>query len=194
MSDAASPAVQRPSLAELFIQFLIIGAVSFGGGIVAYERTLLVERKRWVDADSFMAALALSQTLPGLNSVNLAAIVGQRMAGLAGAIACSVGLILPGAAVVLALGILYENGRDDPLANLALAAVAAAATGLIANTVRQLGRDHFRKPLSLALMAVTFTLMSILKLPLLAVLGLVLPVALWINRPKSMPPAPERAP
>lgn len=185
MNRDLSPRADAPPLTDLFLQFLIIGAVSFGGGIVAYERTLLVERKKWVDADAFMAALALSQTLPGLNSVNLAAIVGQRIAGLAGAIACVIGLTLPGAIVVLALGILYENGRDDPLANLALAAVAAAATGLIANTVRQLGRSHFRKPRSLALMAVTFTLMSILKLPLLAVLGIVFPVALWINRPRS---------
>lgn len=185
MSDTAAPQAATPSLADLFVQFLIIGAVSFGGGIVAYERALLVEQKKWVDADSFMAALALSQTLPGLNSVNLAAIVGQRMAGLAGAIACVVGLTLPGAIIVLALGILYENGRDDPLANLALSAVAAAATGLIANTVRQLGRTHFRKPLSLAIMAVTFTLMSIVRLPLLEVLAIVFPIALWLNRPQA---------
>lgn len=184
MTDTPVERTEPPSLADLFLQFLIIGAVSFGGGIVAYERALLVERKKWVDADSFMAALAISQTLPGLNSVNLAAIVGQRLAGIAGAIACVVGLTLPGAIIVLALGILYENGRDDPLANLALSAVAAAATGLIANTVRQLGRNHFRKPRSLLLMALTFALMSILKLPLLAVLGLILPVALWLNRPK----------
>lgn len=184
MSETNASEDARPTLADLFIQFLIIGAISFGGGIVAYERSLLVERKRWIDADSFMAALAISQTLPGLNSVNLAAIVGQRLAGLPGAIASVVGLILPGAIIVMILGVLYENGRDDPLANLALSAVAAAATGLIANMVRQLGRNHFRKILSLAIMALTFTLMSIIKLPLLAVLAIVFPIALWLNRPK----------
>lgn len=185
MKDSALPASAPPRLSDLFIQFLIIGAISFGGGIVAYERTLLVDQKKWVDADAFMAALALSQTLPGLNSVNLAAIIGQRLAGLPGAIAAVTGLILPGAVLVLILGILYENSHDDPLANLALAAVAAAATGLIANTIRQLGKKHFRAPLSLALMAATFTLMSILKLPLLAVLAIVFPVALWLYRPKA---------
>lgn len=184
MSETIAPDHPRPTLMDLFIQFLIIGAISFGGGIVAYERTLLVERKCWIDADAFMAALAISQTLPGLNSVNLAAIVGQRLAGLPGAIASVVGLILPGAIIVMILGILYENGRDDPLANLALSAVAAAATGLIANMVRQLGRNHFRKILSLIIMALTFTLMSIVKLPLLAVLAIVFPMALWLNRPK----------
>ncbi len=184
MSETAAPPSVKPGLADLFIQFLIIGAISFGGGIVAYERALLVEHKKWVGADEFMAALALSQTLPGLNSVNLAAIIGQRMAGLPGAIACVIGLTIPGATVVMALGILYDNGRNNPLANLALAAVAAAATGLIANTVRQMGNNHFRKPLSLALIAVTFTLMSIIKLPLLEVLAIVFPVALFLYRPR----------
>lgn len=184
MSASSEPGIVKPSIAEMFTQFLIIGAISFGGGIVAYERALLVEHKKWVGADEFMAALALSQTLPGLNSVNLAAIIGQRMAGLSGAMACVIGLTIPGATVVMALGILYDNGRNDPLANLALAAVAAAATGLIANTVRQMGSNHFHKPLSLALIAVTFTLMSIIKLPLLEVLLIVFPVGLWLYRPR----------
>ena len=185
MSTVEITPATKPSLADMFTQFLIIGAISFGGGIVAYERSLLVDRKKWVTADEFMAALALSQTLPGLNSVNLAAIVGQRMAGLLGAIACVIGLTIPGAVVVMTLGVLYDSGRDNPLANLALAAVAAAATGLIANTVRQMGQNHFHKPLSLALMAATFTLMSILKLPLLVVLLIVFPVALWLCRPRQ---------
>jgi chromate transporter len=187
MSAPADAAPKPPGLGELFIQFLTIGAVSFGGGIVAYERALLVDHKKWIDSDSFMAALALSQTLPGLNSVNLAAIVGQRLAGLPGAIASVIGLILPGAILVLILGILYDNSHNDPLANLALSAVAAAATGLVANTVLQLGRKRFRDPLSLALIAVTFTFMSILKLSLPIVLLLVFPVALWLNRPGARP-------
>jgi chromate transporter len=53
--------------------------------------------------------------------------------------------------------------------------------------VLQLGRKRFRDPLSLALIAVTFTLMSILKLSLPIVLLLVFPVALWLNRPGARP-------
>ena len=55
---------QSPDLRDLFVQFLIIGAVSFGGGIIAYERILLVEKKKWLSADEFMAYLAISQTMP----------------------------------------------------------------------------------------------------------------------------------
>lgn len=69
----------KPSLWELFFEFLLIGAVSFGGGIIAYEKILLTEKKRWLTDDEFMAALAISQTMPGLNAVNLAVLSGDKL-------------------------------------------------------------------------------------------------------------------
>ena len=52
------------------MQFFIIEAISFGGGLIAYERILLVEKRKWLSSDAFMGYLAISQTMPGLNSVN----------------------------------------------------------------------------------------------------------------------------
>ena len=77
---------KSPDLSDLFIQFLIIGAISFGGGIIAYERILLVEKRKWLSADEFMAYLAISQTMPGLNSVNMAVLAGDHLRGVLGAI------------------------------------------------------------------------------------------------------------
>ena len=83
-SDAHSsgvPAAERPTLWQIFFEFLLIGAVSFGGGIVAYERMLLIEKRQWLSADSFMATLALNQTISGLNPVNLALLAGDQLRG-----------------------------------------------------------------------------------------------------------------
>jgi len=47
MNDAHSsgaPVAERPTLWQIFFEFLLIGAVSFGGGIVAYERILLINK------------------------------------------------------------------------------------------------------------------------------------------------------
>lgn len=66
---------------KFFFEFLLIGAVSFGGGIVAYERMLLIEKRQWLSADSFMATLALNQTISGLNPVNLALLAGDQLRG-----------------------------------------------------------------------------------------------------------------
>jgi chromate transporter len=174
----------RPSLFELFWQFMIIGAVSFGGGIIAYEQILLVEKKKWLDLDDFMATLAISQTMPGLNSVNMAVLTGDRLRGVLGAFAAGIGLILPGAAFVLIVGIAYMAKPDHPIADLLLAGIAAGATGLLAAITYKIGQTHLQHVISCIIIITTFVLMSIFKLPLIMVLLIMAPIALFIYRPK----------
>ena len=174
----------RPSLFELFWQFMIIGAVSFGGGIIAYEQILLVEKKKWLDLDDFMATLAISQTMPGLNSVNMAVLTGDRLRGVLGAFAAGIGLILPGAAFVLIVGIAYLAKPDHPIADLLLAGIAAGATGLLAAITYKIGQTHLQHVISCIIIITTFVLMSFFKLPLIMVLLIMAPIALFIYRPK----------
>jgi chromate transporter len=172
-------------LLDLFLQFFIVGAVSFGGGIIAYERILLVEKRKWLTADQFMAYLAISQTMPGLNSVNLAVITGDYLRGIKGSIVALLGLILPGSAIVLLLGFVYTALTDHAITVLLLTGIAAGATGLLAAVTYRIGDDHWKKPISLILITVTFVLMSIAKLPLLEVLAIMAPISLFIYRPKG---------
>lgn len=173
------------SLVDLFLQFLIVGAVSFGGGIIAYERILLVEKRKWLNADQFMAYLAISQTMPGLNSVNLAVLTGDHLRGMKGSIIALIGLVLPGSTLVLLLGFVYTALTDHAITVLLLSGIAAGATGLLAAVTYRIGDAHWKKPISLLLIATTFILMSIVKLQLLEVLAIMLPIGLFIYRPKS---------
>ena len=183
--QAAPPQPKYPSLQDVFMQFLIIGAISFGGGIIAYERILLVEKRKWLSPDDFMGYLAISQTMPGLNSVNLAVLAGDHLRGVRGAISAALGLILPGSLFVLAIGIAYAKNSDHPLANLILAGIAAAACGLLAAITYRIGEDHWRHLKSLAIIATTFCLMSIVKLSLPFVLIIMAPVCLYLYRPSA---------
>ena len=69
----------------IFKVFLTAGAISFGGGVLAYLREYLVREQKWLDDDDFLDALEVSETLPGLNSVNMSVIVGDRLRGAIGA-------------------------------------------------------------------------------------------------------------
>ena len=180
--DLAQKAVP---LLDLFLQFLIVGAVSFGGGIIAYERILLVEKRKWLTADQFMAYLAISQTMPGLNSVNLAILTGDYLRGIKGSIIALLGLVLPGSILVLLLGLVYTALTDHAITVLLLTGIAAGATGLLAAVTYRIGDAHWKKPISLLLIAATFILMSIIKLPLLEVLAIMAPISLFIYRPKG---------
>ena len=173
------------SLADLFLQFFIVGAVSFGGGIIAYERILLVEKRKWLNADQFMAYLAISQTMPGLNSVNLAILTGDYLRGIKGSIIALLGLVLPGSAIILLLGLIYTALTDHAITLLLLTGIAAGATGLLAAVTYRIGDTHWKRPISLILITATFILMSIVKLPLLEVLAIMAPISLFIYRPKG---------
>ena len=188
MKDSDTPvAAPDPSLSlwDIFREFLLIGAVSFGGGIVAYERLLLVDKRKWMTADVFMATLAISQTMPGLNSVNLALLAGDRLRGFAGAWAAAIGLMLPGGAFVLIAGVAYSANDDHPLVNILLAGVAAGATGLLASITYKIGEQHFRQFRALSMIVATFVLMSVLKFSLVSVLLIMIPIGLFLYRPRA---------
>lgn len=174
---------KSPDLSDLFTQFLVIGAISFGGGIIAYERILLVEKRKWLSADEFMAYLAISQTMPGLNSVNMAVLAGDHLRGVLGAIIATLGLILPGSLFALGVGMIYASTADHPLINLILGGIAAAATGLLAAVTYQIGDTHWRQMKSLVIIICTFLLMSILKLSLPYVILIMAPISIYLYRP-----------
>jgi chromate transporter len=182
---AKNPNQERVALLDLFLQFLIVGAVSFGGGIIAYERILLVEKRKWLTTDQFMAYLAISQTMPGLNSVNLAVLTGDYLRGIKGSVIALLGLVLPGSILVLLLGLVYTALTDHAITVLLLTGIAAGAAGLLAAVTYRIGDEHWKKPISLILITVTFILMSIVKLPLLEVLAIMAPIGLFIYRPKE---------
>ena len=181
MSDRA-PA-PRVSLARIFVVFALIGVTSFGGGIVAYLRRVLVDKERWLDADEFMAALEISQTLPGLNSTNMSVIVGRKLRGPAGAVVAVLGMILPGAAIVTALGFAYVALRKDPVISLVLTGVAAAATGLLLQVTLKIGWKQLIRAKDLCFVVVVFLLAGVFHVSLLVTLVTLAPLAIWMNRP-----------
>jgi chromate transporter len=168
----------------LFSVFALIGVTSFGGGIVAYLRRALVDKEKWLDEDGFMAALEISQTLPGLNSTNMSVIVGRRLRGAAGALAATLGMILPGAVIVTGLGFAYVALRHDPKVAVVLTGVAAAAVGLLLQVTLKIGWKQLISPRDLALVVVVFVLVGIFHVSLLVTLVAVAPLAVWMHRPR----------
>lgn len=184
MSDAPA-AREPPGLAAIFWTFLVIGSVSFGGGMVAYLRDMLVGRRRWVDDDEFLAALEIGQTLPGLNSTNVSILVGDQLRGVPGAVAAFVGIMLPGAAVLLGLGLLYGVHGERPGVARVLDGAGAAAVALLAVVTVQLGRKQLAGVVDLGLVLATVAAVSAYHLPLIVVLGVLGPVAVWLYRPRG---------
>ncbi|HXW85230.1 MAG TPA: chromate transporter [Candidatus Binataceae bacterium] len=176
-------AAPRVSLGGLFRVFLTAGAVSFGGGVLAYLREYLVRGKKWVDDEDFLSALEIAETLPGLNSVNVAVIVGDNLRGVAGVIAAVTGLLVPGTIVVMTLGVVWEQHRHNPAVSTFLLGIAAAAAGLLLVVSLQLGRHQFTQFPDLLIVFATFIAVSIFRVPLLIVLATLGLLSVWLYRP-----------
>lgn len=172
-----------PTPAELFAAFFRIGLTSFGGGLVAYLRDELVTARKWMTPDEFLAALEIGQTLPGLNSVNVAIIAGRKLAGPFGAAAAALGLIVPGVVLLFVLGALYMKFKSNPDIAAGLAGIAAAAVGLLLQVTLKIGAKQFCSLTDIVFVVVTFVLVGVFHVSLLAVLFLVAPVAVFLKRP-----------
>ena len=179
----SEPVLPRVTLGKLFGVFALIGVTSFGGGIVAYLRHALVEKEKWLDEDGFMGALEIAQTLPGLNSTNMSVIVGRKLRGAVGAVVATLGMVLPGAVIVTALGFAYVAFRGNAQVAVVLTGVAAAAVGLLLQVTLKIGWKQLIRPRDLMFVVLVFVMVGLFHVSLLVTLVTVAPVAIWLNRP-----------
>jgi chromate transporter len=175
----------KASVGELFLKFLIIGTISFGGGIIAYLRRTLVDETKWLTEEQFLRALELSQVVPGTNSANMAVIVGDFLCGLVGSVAALAGICLPGAVLAFVLAIGSSAGRHHPIGHAALLGVTAGAVGILASITFRMGKPQFIQFPDVAILLLTFVGMSLLKLPLLLLVVVLGGVAVFIYRPRK---------
>src|SRR5437762_8174591 len=119
-------------LARLTRSWVAVGTQSVGGGTstLLLIRRLAVDRERWMSAREFGEAWALSQLSPGIHLVALAGLIGRRAAGWRGVVAAVAGMMVPTAAITVALTAAYEVIAASALARAALAGVAPVTGGM----------------------------------------------------------------
>jgi chromate transporter len=122
--------------------WLMIGTVGFGGpaGQVAILHRELVERRRWLEEDEFLAALRVCMLLPGPEAQQLATYVGWRRGGIAGGLLAGTLFVLPGALLVTGLAWLHAAGGSWPLVTAAFAGTRPAVVALVAIAAWRIGR------------------------------------------------------
>jgi chromate transporter len=176
MSSHEAQEHKRITPLELYLSYTKVALSGFGGTLF-WVHYMLVERKRWLTQAEFVEYLTLGQIIPGANMFNMALMVGHRFAGAAGAAAAALGFVSVPFLVMVGLAVLYQHFGEMPMAQKALAGMAAVAAGLlIANGVK-LAWSMPRK-----LRPWTFTLLSFigigaLRWPLIAVIAVLAPIA-----------------
>ena len=135
------------TLGGLFLSFLKIGLVGFGGGlaVIAQVRTLTVRNRGWLTDIEFAEGFALAQSLPGTAAGNVATYVGLRLRGWRGASVAMAGFILPSTLLMVGLAILYRHLRYFPNTDRLFHGLNAALVAVIAVTAWRMGKNTLNK-------------------------------------------------
>jgi chromate transporter len=180
-----SPPIQRPSLAALIKQFLLLGATSFGGATFVYFYSEFVDRLKWLGHDEIMNYRSLSQLLPGANVGDLAVLVGRRLHGARGAAAALLAITLPGAGLMLLLSALYFRTGHVAIVTSIFKGVGPAAAGLaLGNALEAAGREA-RRPRSVWLVPLTLISVVLFRPPTILVFVLLGTIGALIYRPRA---------
>jgi chromate transporter len=185
-APAGARASIQPSLLELLSAFTQVSLAAFGGAL-PWSRRMIVERKRWMTNDEFNETFALSQFLPGPNTINFSVVFGSRFGGAAGAAVALVGLVGPPLVIVTVLAVLYERYGDIAMLGRVLAGIASAASGLLIASVAKMAAPMFTKRWNSAppIAIVAFIGVAIMHWPLPYVFVGLTPLAIalaWIRR------------
>jgi chromate transporter len=182
------PVPPQPALASLFLSFVSIGMMSFGGGLAAWTRREIVQKRAWLNDQQFLSGYALSQLVPGATNVNLAVFIGTQLRGTAGALACLSGLLTLPVAIILVLGTLYlrsQGHEAGPWISAALAGMGAVAIGLNLGTGIRLARRNISGLVPIAVTSAVTLAIGVFGFALVHVLLVMLPLSLllaWLTR------------
>ena len=108
-------------LIKLFISFLKIGLFSFGGGYAALPiiQEEVVDLNNWLTLSEFNDLITISQMTPGPIAINSATFVGTRLSGFPGALAATLGCVLPSAIIVGTISYFYKKYKNlDAMTNI----------------------------------------------------------------------------
>lgn len=146
---------------DLLISFAKIGAVAYGGGpsMVPILKAEVVERKKWIDVDTFMDTLAIGNALPGPIVTKMASAIGYHKAGPLGAVAATCGIVLPSAvALVILMGFVYLV-KDNPTVASALKGLRPVVVAMLAYAAWDMAPNALKGSITIVIGVIALALM-----------------------------------
>lgn len=156
-----------PSLAAASRTWLKIGLIGFGGpaGQIALMHRIVVDERRWIDERAFLAALNFCMLLPGPEAQQLAIYLGWRLHRTVGGLIAGTLFVLPGAAVMLALSLVYAYGSGLPAIDGALFGIKAAVLAVVCEAIVRIGRRAVKTTAAAVVAAASFVAIFFLGAP-----------------------------
>jgi chromate transporter len=137
---------KQHTILELFLTFLKIGALTFGGGyaMMPIMRKEVVEKKNWADDDDILKILVISESTPGVLAVNSATFIGYKIAGFKGSLVATLGVVIPSFIIISLISLFIVEFKQLTLVSYAFYGIQAGVAILITRAALKLSKKiHF---------------------------------------------------
>ncbi|MGN0797295.1 MAG: chromate transporter [Christensenellales bacterium] len=120
---------------QLFLTFLKIGAVSFGGGyaMISLVRETCIANG-WLTEEEILNFIAVSESTPGPIAINMATFVGSSQGGILGSFLATLGVVLPSFVIILLVAAVMRNVLKYAGVNRTIKSVQPAIVAMILST------------------------------------------------------------
>lgn len=124
----------------LFLTFLKVGALTFGGGyaMIPIIQEEVTKKRKWISEIEILDILAISEATPGPIAVNTATYVGYKVGGILGSIFATLGLAVPSFAVILLISFFYKDFMKIQFIQAAFKGLKIGVILLLINAVNKL--------------------------------------------------------
>ncbi|MBR3356575.1 MAG: chromate transporter [Solobacterium sp.] len=145
-------------LLDLFLTFAKIGLFTFGGGyaMIALIENTCVEKKQWITHDEMMDITVVAESTPGPIAINCATYVGYKQKGFAGALAATIGMILPSFCIIFAISKYLDHFLEITWIAHAFQGIKIAAGILIVDAGIRMLKKMQKKPMPKAFVLCAF--------------------------------------
>ena len=122
--------------------FFRIGLFTIGGGyaMVPLIEAEMVDKQRWISREDFLDLLALAQTVPGIFAVNIAIFIGYKLRKFRGALAMTLGTILPSFLIILGIALFFRQYQHLEIVERIFKGIRPAVVALIASPCFKMAR------------------------------------------------------
>jgi len=172
-----------------------IGCLSFGGpaGQIALMHRELVEDKGWLSEKEYLAALNFCMLLPGPEAMQLATYAGWKLHGVKGGLAAGLLFVLPGAAIVLSLSVLYASFGQLPIIAALFYGVKAAVLAIVLEALLRVARRALKSNVDWAVAGLAFLALFCFDLPFPLIIVAAALFGFWRSNPVE-PQSPDVLP
>ena len=153
-------------LLTLFLTIFRIGLFTFGGGyaMISVIENICVEKKNWITHEDLVNVTVIAESTPGPVAINCATFVGYKQKGLAGAIAATLGVVLPSFIIIFAISMFLERFLEIAWVASAFKGIRIAVGLLILDVGVRMAKKMPKEPLRIVLLACAFIAMLLISI------------------------------